>query len=515
MIPVPEGLSYKKYQEDGILYARNRQGVLIADEPGLGKTVQAIGISNDVRWIRKVLIIAPSALLYNWKREWEKWCVKGLSVEISTPKEPVYSDVTIISYHCIEKLREFIDSQSWDLLICDEAHNLKNEKSDRALMVLGGERIIKTMVDGVFKKEIITYDKIRARKRVFLTGTPILNRPVELWTLLHSLAPQVFDNYYKFGITYCDGQKNRFGWDFSGASNVDTLRHVMRDACVIRRLKKEVLTELPEKVRQIILIQKSGMKSSGNFFGNNLSPEHETQLLEAWFSHDQRRYNEIASKLKKARIEFERFSASRLTCALKKIPFVIDLVNLTMEEGKIILFAHHQQVIEAYRKAFGNKAVVVDGSTDSKDIMKNVDRFQHDPECRVFIGSILASGVGLTLTASSHVIFAEIHPVPGIMSQAEDRAHRMGQKNSVLVWHVVIDQTTDARMVELLLEKQKVISSLMDTPIDVRNRVRRIEEKPSLRMSDYELYYRNANTLLMPAFKRHHGFHSLQNKAVA
>ncbi len=148
---------------------------------------------------------------------------------------------------------------------------------------------------------------------------------------------------------------------------------------------------------------------------------------------------------------------------MAKIPYVIQHVTDSIEDGgKVIVFAHHHDVIDALSAEFGSRAVTVYGSTAMTARQAAVDRFQKDPECQVFIGGIQAAGVGLTLTASAHVIFAELDWVPGNVTQAEDRAHRIGQKNMVLIQHLVLEGSLDARMARILVDKQEIIDQALD-----------------------------------------------------
>lgn len=460
-IPCPPGLAYLPYQRAGIAYAMRKRNVLFADEPGLGKTIQAIGLSNADQSIHSVMVICPASLKINWSREWAKWCVKGLSIGIVSGRSTdnwSQSDVVIINYDIVPAHLEAIHARNWDLLVCDEAHGMKNPKAKRTAAILGC-RADKS-------KDIEAMDPIAAGRKAFLTGTPIVNYPVELWAIIHALCPERFATKGTFTRRYCDLHYNGFGWSSRGASNLDELHSELRANCMVRRLKKDVLKELPPKIRQIIPIVDNKISAAER---KELAEtrarldELNAQKVLAYLRDDMDSYRDALNQLRAGgQADFAEIGKLRHKTALAKVPHVVELVTEALENGKVILFAHHLDVIDAYKKAFGKRAVVVDGRTSIEDRQKAVDSFQTDPAIDLFIGGIIPAGVGLTLTASSHVIFAELTYVPGQISQAEDRSNRIGQKNTVLVWHCIVDGSIDHDIATTIIEKQKVIDQALD-----------------------------------------------------
>ena len=452
-IPVPENLSYLPFQRAGISYAIQRQHTLIGDDMGLGKTIQAIGFSNYYPEIKSILIVCPASLKLNWKREFIKWDVKGLSVDIAIGEEFPSTDVAIINYDILSTHADKIHNKVFDLLIVDEAHYLKNPKTLRCINVFGEEA----------KKTT----GIQANRKLFLTGTPILNRPVEGWILFSNLAPDVFGNYPSFTARYANGHRTNFGWNAKGASNLDELQVKLRSTIMVRRMKADVLKELPAKRRQIIEFTGEGVR-------NLVKKEeaayeaHQAELLNLlvdWQlakAESEEAYKEALSAMQdKSGTSFTEFSKVRKEVAQKKLPYVIDHIKTAMECGKVVVFAHHQSVIDALKEAFPG-AVVITGKTSIQNRQKAVDSFQEDPEVKLFLGNIQAAGVGLTLTASSHVIFCELSWVPGEVSQAEDRCHRLGQLQSVLVQHLLLEGSIDVTMAKRLIEKQEIIDKALD-----------------------------------------------------
>lgn len=464
VIPVPEGLNYLPYQKAGIAFASKRQNALIADDMGLGKTIQAIGVANADPNAKKILIICPASLKLNWKREWEKWDVKGLKVGIAEGSTFPDADVVIMNYDIAAKLADQVHSKEWDLIIGDEAHYLKNPLAKRTQAILGGKG----------KKGAPDIKPFKAKRRVFLTGTPIVNRPKELWPLVQALDPDgLGKNWFNYAKRYCDLKKGWGGhWDDSGASNLEELQTKLRSSIMVRRLKKDVLTELPPKSRTIIPITPDSAGSKAIAEESAIAAQNKAMIEQlqaevelAKASDNEEDYKEAVAKLKAGvKVAFQEMAKARKQVAMAKVPYVVDRVkDLVEETGKVIVMAHHHDVIDKIKAEFGEDAVVVDGRVDpGAERQKAVDAFQKDPSKKVFIGSIAAAGVGLTLTAAHTVVFAELDWVPGNMTQAEDRAHRIGQKDNVDVYHIVLDGSLDSRLAKVLVQKQEVIDQALD-----------------------------------------------------
>lgn len=443
-VPKPEGLEYLPYQRAGVAYAMRRDGVLIADEMGLGKTIQGIGISNADASVRKVLVISPATPKINWSREWRKWDTKGLSVGIATSKQFPKTDVVIINFDIVKKHKDALNAMAWDLLIVDECHKVKNPKAARTQLILGKKTWVKET--STWRTDI---EPIQARRRVFLTGTPILNRPVELWTLVKALDPNgLGKSRNRYETRYCAAHHDECGhWINTGASNLPELQERLRSSFMVRRLKSEVLKDLPPKRRQVLLVE----------------PDARGRAL---IAKEKVAYENFCANEGDS-VAMSEMSRLRKEVAIYKAPFVIEHVQDMLEDGgvdKVIVFAHHHEVVDKLMVAFGEAAVKVDGRmTKMEQRQAAVDRFQNDPTCKVFVGSIQAAGVAITLTAASHVVFAELDWVPGNVSQAEDRAHRIGQTDSVNVLHIILEESLDARMINTIIGKQAVIDAALDT----------------------------------------------------
>lgn len=437
----PKGLSFREYQKEGIAFCRGKRAVLIGDEMGVGKTPQAIGIINANCSVKSVCVVCPASLKLMWERELNAWLLSVLSVGVAKGKKFPDTDIVIINYDILKANKAAL-TKRWDILIVDECHYAKNKDAARTKGTLA----------------------IKASTKIFMSGTPLANRPKELWPILHSLAPSEWGTYHEYGTRYCAAYlQTIFGfdprtrkmakkqvWNYDGASNLAELNTKLAPF-MIRRLKKDVLSELPPKVRRIVELDGGKTK---------VIDKDTWRKAVALLEHDE------------TEAEFEEMSEIRHEQAVEKMPEAIKYIKLALDSGssKVIVFAHHVDVLDGLidgLAAFGVTSVTGGMSDEAKQ--KAVDSFQKDQEVRVFVGSLRAAGVGLTLTAASHVIFAELDWVPAIITQAEDRAHRMGQKDSVLVEHLVAARSLDARMARTLVHKQSVLDATIDGSISQRS----------------------------------------------
>jgi hypothetical protein len=503
-IPVPPGLSYLPYQCAGIAYAAEREGTLIGDDMGLGKTVQAIGVMNADPSIRATLIVCPASLRENWRRHLVKWLVRPARIYVVRDGGtiPPEAEVVIFSFQgtiargADEMPAAYRDAmaRTWDLLVVDEAHFLKNPKAKRTAAILGfeeGKGAQRTFRPGLAQ---------RARRRLFLTGTPLPNRPVELWPILHALNPAEFNNFFAYAKRYCAAHKKQAGrmevWDFSGSSNELELQERMRRTLMIRRMKMDVLKDLPPKRRIVIPLdpeigrpvlerlanrafQEYLRREAANGIDDQPIIESPEQLIEMWMEE----LNATAGRLRgkrpdlgdaagelgpRVKVAFDEVSRIREELAIAKAPHVAEFVTgILSERPKVVVMAHHRKVQDALVKAFtkllGAEAVVLHrgGMPDAEKTAAEVS-FQTDPKVRVFVGSIMASGVGITLTAADTLVMAEIDWVPGNNAQAEDRIHRIGQTLPATIYYLVIDGTIDAQLVQTCVRKLDVADKVLN-----------------------------------------------------
>lgn len=461
-IPAPEGLSYLPYQRAGIAYALVRESVLIADDMGLGKTIQAIGVVNADANARRVLVVSPAGLKLNWVGELLKWDVKGLTVAVAkSAKKLPDADVVIVNFELVAKLRPKIDAIDWDVLIVDEAHYVKNPKAQRTIAILGGGKA------GV--------QPIKARRRVFLTGTPIVNRPSELWPLVKSLDPIGLGamGWWDFARRYCGGHNTQFGFVADGATNLDELQMRLRGSIMVRRLKKDVLKDLPAKRRQLLPIEANNeikriIKSMETTEAETNKRLADLRKMAKSASAGSETYKAISAQIGNvATVAFEQMSAHRHELAVAKAPLVVEHVREILEaEDAIVIAVYHKEVVRILSEALHDLGVhLITGDESFQQRQDAKDRFQAG-EGRVVIGTIGAMAEGWTLTRASTMVFGELDWTPGKVTQTEDRIHRLGQKNSVLIQHLVVDGTLDATFVRKLVEKQEVITAAVDGGAD-------------------------------------------------
>jgi SWI/SNF-related matrix-associated actin-dependent regulator 1 of chromatin subfamily A len=473
LLPVPPGLEYLPFQKPAIAllleYLAKGRGALLADEMGLGKTVEAIAVVSANTSLRSVLVVCRASLRTNWRREFERWCTRcpsafGEGVEIEDtltvtehdPASAFHPDVTIVSYNQLSTLP---NETKWDLLIVDEAHYIKNPQSQRS-------------------KDLFTVAD-RCDKRLLLTGTPIPNTPVELWPLLQLCAPQVWDppgllytklpdgrreavpvgagkgaGFFDFAKKYCGARKEWVSktqevWKFDGSSNAAELQEKLRTTCMVRRLKKDVLKDLPPKTRSIVVLPRHAWMHTA------LGAEIErAETLE-----------EALDLLSGESVAFTEYSKERHAIGLAKVDIAVSHIQAALEphDKKVVVFCHHNDVADAlYGKLEHYNPALVTGLIEPTVRQREVDAFQGDRTCRLLIGTFGAAGEGYTLTASSHVVVVEEPLRPSDMLQAEDRCHRIGQTLPLLCEHLVFDDSIDALIAKLLVDKLTVAEAAFD-----------------------------------------------------
>lgn len=461
-IPVPEGLALRPFQRAGVAYAMARNATLIADDMGLGKTLQAIGVINADPNVKSALIVVPLSVKVNWQRELDKWLTRDMLIGLASAKEWPDTDVVVI-HPDVLKRRPEIHAKTWDLLVVDEAHFFKNAKAQRTVALFGDR----------------SHVAVRARRKIAMTGTPIPNRPVELWPILHSLDPDNWGNWRNFVIRYCAGHQTKWGWDVSGASHLDELQDTLRSTLMIRRRKADVLTELPPKTRQVLVLDPADVTHGAAAVRDeqkavkDLAKARAEAALAVELAKTEgndETYKAAVERLRDAAsAEFSAISKLRHDTAVIKAPAVANIAREALEGGddKVAVWAHHHDVIDILVTELAEfRPVVVTGKVSQEERQKAVDAFQSDSKTRVFIGGITAAGVGITLTATSHAIFAELDWVPGNVSQAEDRHHRIGAVDPVLIHHVVLDGSLDAKLAKTIVAKQQVADEALDNKHD-------------------------------------------------
>jgi len=423
------------YQKSGILFLEKRNGrALIADEMGLGKTIQALAWTYMHPELTPVLIVCPAVVKYNWQNEIKKWFPIKKEVFIISGKKPGVlpkADYYIINYDILADWVFILKQQNFQIIITDEAHYYKNNNAKR------------TKAIKILAKNLSHF--------IALTGTPITSRPIEFYNVLKILKPTLFPNRFQYAMRYCNAKHNGYGWDFSGASHTEELHKMINGVIMIRHTKQEVLKQLPEKTWNYIPLEIDNKKEY---------TIAENDLIN-WlkYTKSQKAAQKAANAEALVRITYLRNLAAK-----GKQKNVIDWISNFLEDSdqKLVVFGIHQELLNNITKTFSKISVKVDGSVNSHKKQDLVDLFQNNPDIRLFIGNIQAAGVGINLTAASNIAFIELPWTPGELNQAENRCHRIGQKNSVMIHYLLAHDTIDQTFAALLAEKKKVINSVVD-----------------------------------------------------
>lgn len=428
-----------EYQKEGVKQAFNVYGgrCLLADDMGLGKTRQALAFIGHCLPAR-VLVVCPSYLRYQWTHALKEWLnIDGQLVKKG--KEALEGEACIVSYDMLAALK--IPTGVFNVVVCDESHYVKSRKTKRTKACTP---LVKS-----------------AQYAMLVTGTPALNRPIELFSQLMMLRPMYVKNYSSYAKRYCNGKPTPFGYDDRGSSLGYELNWVLRKGFMVRRLKRDVLTQLPAKTRHTVWLE-----VKKDFLGD----------VEAGF----RKWKELNLTMYKLpagseqqRLQmFERqkvISELFVATSTAKCAAIARWVVAALEEGRsFIFFAYHQVVLNAVEEAVANKYsyMRIDGSTPAARRQANVEAFQTDETMRIAILSIMAAGTGVTLTRVSECVFGELYWVPGVMIQAEDRIHRISQTEKCNIYYLLGTDTLDTYVHPSLCKKLVTLDSLVDKRTD-------------------------------------------------
>lgn len=394
---------------------------LLALDMGTGKTIVAIGYALWKEY-QRVLVICPASVKENWKREIKTF--GKVDANILTSEE--YGGWDIVNYDQLRNYENYIKKQDYDLVVFDESHLIKNPKAIRTKLAL---QIAK-----------------KGKDFLFLTGTPVMNKPLEIFTTFNLISPI---KYWDFVMRYCNPKKTTWGWDFSGASHLDELKERMY--FMIRLTKEQILPELPEKTVSIIDTE---MKDWAEY--NQVRKDYRSWLLENEKNLDAL-YAEALTKVNYLK---------QVTVKNKNIEEIVD--NFLENGAKILVFSQYTEVIDRLYTYYQDKAVRLTGATPAEDRQGLVDEFQNNEKTRLFLSTLKAGGVGLTLTKADTVVFTDLDYVPANHLQAEDRALRIGQKNAVGVYYLITPDTLEEDIWKLLRRKEKVVEKIMSGDDNVR-----------------------------------------------
>ncbi|XP_028663373.1 SWI/SNF-related matrix-associated actin-dependent regulator of chromatin subfamily A-like protein 1 isoform X1 [Erpetoichthys calabaricus] len=420
--------SLMPFQRNGIEFAISRGGrLLLADDMGLGKTIQAICIAMYYRKEWPLLVVAPSSVRFTWAEAFQRWLPsvdpKNINVIVKAKDSLISGLISIISYDLLSRMDKQLSGTSFKVLIMDESHFMKNTKTARykAAMPL-----------------------LKAAKRVILlSGTPAMSRPAELYTQITAVRPSFFPRFHDFGARYCDAKQLPWGWDYSGSSNLNELKLLLEESLMLRRLKSDVLSQLPAKQRKVVIVSPDGItaktKAALAACAKEMEKGHKNKLQE-----------------KEALLVFYNKTAEAKVRAA--VEYLFDLLESGRE--KFLVFAHHKIMLDNMCKELKDKGlnyIRIDGSTSSADRQALCEQFNFLESSCVAILSITAANMGLTLSSADLVVFAELFWNPGVLIQAEDRVHRIGQTSNVNIHYLVAKGTADDYLWPMIQEKMKVL----------------------------------------------------------
>ena len=436
------------FQKEGLDFLLKSSGnALLADEMGLGKTVQTLSYVSTEKQTFPVLIVAPLVTLKNWEREIEKFLKRksrnGRIVESESPsvtlirtgksKELPKSDMYVINYELLLKRSEDIEKLGIRTIVCDEVHNLRSKTTQKYKAV----------------KKLAALSTVHYR--IGLSGTPIYNRGSEIWPIVDILKPGLLGSFKEFCEYFC--YVNDKGKAIVLENKRASLRNELQKHVMLRRKKADVLKELKDKVRY-----KQVIASDTEFYLEELDKiwkklEAEQKVAQTEFSKSASYHRAIQSE--------------RQIAGVAKLPHVINFVKDIMEiEESVVVFCHHKVIHKLLHESLQDfSPVSIIGGQSDATRQDQIDKFQRG-ESKLMIAGIRAGNVGINLTRAKYVIFAELDWSPAIHRQAEDRLHRIGQKNTVFAYYLIGNGTLDDHVASILVDKSYEIDAIMDETVD-------------------------------------------------
>lgn len=429
-----DGCELYPFQYVGVRFAELAGGrCLIGDDMGIGKTIQAIAYASLHRELWPVLVVCPSSVKYNWAKEIDTW-LKDTSVEVVNgfKGEIADADFTIVNYDLMGKREEQLMDRGFNLCVFDESHFLKNKTAKRTQACLNIGK--------------------QTQSVLCLSGTAITSRPEEYFTTLNLLRPVDFPSWLKYVQRYCDAYHNGFGWDTRGSSNEKELHTVSRDF-VLRRLKKEVMEELPDKIRQDFAVEPSasGVKSY--------------QTLQSGWLDEYRQHKQ--NNTLPAGFVLNMLTSLRHHCGMLKVHSACEWVAQYHEQtGKpVIVYTHHRDVLKRVVDTLNPeflRVAVIEGGVNAQKRQAIIEDFQAG-NVDVLVANILSANMGITLTKADTVVFVEREWTPAVEEQAEDRVNRIGQDASVVhAVYLCVSNTIDERFSRIVSQKRDVVKGILD-----------------------------------------------------
>lgn len=436
------------HQARGVEFLRRTPRALLADEMGLGKTAQAI---TALEGVSPVLAISPASVTGVWERELQTWAsgvpyrvLRGPLVERRKALQEPYSGWTSVNYEVVAKLLPDLLRHPWAGLVLDEAHRVKNRKAQVTKAV---QRLSRSIP-----------------RRILLTGTPILNRPDDLWSLLNTLYPERYRSYWRFVNRFCEVVWNGYGWEVGGPRAPEALRQEI-SSFYLRREKEEVLKDLPPKVSQQLWVDLEGEQ-----LREYLRMKEEFIAL---LGTKEISAVAVVSQLLRLRqicvdpqILIDDISRPLSGCKARAL---VDLLE-GRNGGKVVIFSQYSRAVRATSLLLGQLGIShaqLTGETPPREREEIVQRFQTQKDPHVLVATIGTGGLGLTLTTADTAVFLDKDWTPALNSQAQDRLHRIGQKSTVWIYEILSRGTVEERVERLLAQKISWAEDILSHAVDL------------------------------------------------
>ena len=419
------------FQEEGVKFIEERDGrALLADEMGLGKTVQVAAWIKLSKGSKPVLIICPSSVKSHWRNEISKWAkIPKEDINILRGRTPIahlLDPVIIINYDILSYWEELLSKKIFRTIILDEFHYIKNSKAKRTKAARGITR--------------------KAANIILLSGTPIINKPIEFFNGLHMLDPANFNSFWDFATRYCGAKSNGFGWDFSGSSNRQELHEILTSTVMIRRKKKDVLDQLPDVTTTAIPMEIKNYK--------------EYKKLEGAFIELIKQFEGKIPSDSGTAFEMKKMLAQ------SKIESIVEWVRDFLEsDRKLVIFTHHHFVSDRLVEEFRAESILIDGRTPVNRRERLVRLFAEDPKRQLCVAGIKAIGTGTDglQRACSDMAVAELPWAPGELAQIIGRIDRMGQESDKInIYHLLAENTIEEQLIQVVDAKMKNLSEILD-----------------------------------------------------
>lgn len=428
-----------KFQLEGIKFFIDNNGkAILADECGVGKSAQALGYILHEK-LSKILIICPASVKYAWENEIKKWtCLNSFIINSKTKlTEEILNNhnIFVINYDLLLKFFPVLSITKFDCLIGDESHYIKSPSTRRCKLVRKLSRNIPHIL--------------------LLSGTPMLSRPIELYSSLNLIDPKNWGDWWSYSKKFCGGHQTYWGYyDCSGATNIDELREKI-SKYFLRRTKAEVLPELPPKTYINLPIE----------LKNDYQVKYkiaEKNFVDYLKSIKNKTEEEINKSLQAQALV--QLNELRQIASEGKTEYAQEIIENIIQGGeKVVVFSVYNRPLTQLKEYFKSKAVMIIGSTGEQERRDNINKFQFDKNCLIFLGGIISSSIGINLTAASNVLFIDFPWRPSDITQAYSRIDRMGQKaKHISIYTLIAKETIDQKIQYLLQKKQELIDKLIE-----------------------------------------------------